>query len=284
MSTNDENHRVDDFSSLNRNANLDINVYTCGTERCEPDHSYGPTVRSGYMLYFVLAGEGSYTVRNHFYALKPGQGFIIEPHTLIRFEADHRQPWTYLWIGFSGRAAERYVQTTALNNSNPTFRFNPDGPVIQAAQAVIAASHTSRNRNLLMTGRLYEFLYQLSSTYPSLAVRTNLDQKEALESALFYITNNYGEDISVSQIADSLHIDRTYLHRLFVKHVGQSPQQYIKTYRMQHATQLLTESDYPIGVIAHAVGYQNPFSFSKAFSQETGMSPRAYRKQHQPAE
>lgn len=114
MSTNYEANRIDDFSSLNRNTNLDINVYTCGSERCDPDHAYGPTVRSGYMVYFVLAGEGSYTVRNHYYPLHTGQGFVIEPHTLIRFQADHQKPWTYLWIGFSGRSAERYLRTTAL--------------------------------------------------------------------------------------------------------------------------------------------------------------------------
>ncbi|MFD1393106.1 AraC family transcriptional regulator [Lacticaseibacillus jixianensis] len=282
MSTNYEANRIDDFSSLNRNSNLDINVYTCGSERCEPDHAYGPTVRSGYMVYFVLAGEGSYTVRNQFYALHSGQGFIIEPHTLIRFQADHHQPWTYLWIGFSGRSAGRYLQTTTLNNAHPIFEFAQTGAVISAAQAVIAASHTSRNRNLLMTGKLYEFLYQLSSTYPSTEVRTSLDQKEVLETALFFIANNYSEQISVKEIAASLHIDRTYLHRLFVRHVGQSPQQYIKSYRIQRATQLLLETSYPIQVIAHAVGYQNPFSFSKAFSQLAGCSPRKYRAQHHP--
>lgn len=281
MSTNDENQRSDYFSNLNRDTNLYINVYTCGTEQCEPDHAYGPTVRSGYMVYFVLAGEGSYTIRDQYYALRAGQGFVITPQTLIRFQADHADPWTYLWIGFSGHSAQRYLQTTALNNTTPTFTFAPNGPVIQAAQAVIAAAHTEGNRNLLMTGKLYEFLFQLNLAYPNTAAATSLDQKAAIESALFYIANNYGEPLSVNEIAGSLHIDRSYLHRLFIKHVGRSPQQYIKHYRLQRAAQLLRETSYPIQVIAKAVGYQNPFSFSKAFSQQAGTSPRNYRNQHQ---
>ena len=34
--------------------NLDAMIYTCGYETCEPGHSYGPVVRSGYLIHYIL--------------------------------------------------------------------------------------------------------------------------------------------------------------------------------------------------------------------------------------
>lgn len=38
--------------------NLDAMIYTCGYETCEPSHSYGPVVRSGYLIHYILSGKG----------------------------------------------------------------------------------------------------------------------------------------------------------------------------------------------------------------------------------
>lgn len=281
MSTN-SNPRIYDYSNTDRSFNVDVNVYTCGSEACEPDHAYGPTVRSGYMIYFALAGIGSYTIRNQAYALHAGQGFLIEPHTLIHFKADHDHPWTYLWIGFSGESASKYLANTALNAEHPVFDFHLPSPSLNAANAVIKASNHETNRNLLMTGKLFEFLYQLAQDYPSREPVKTMNRSEMIEYALYYIAQHFADQLSVESLAEAMHIDRTYLHRLFTKRVGSSPQAYIRRYRIDQAGQLLRETDYPIQVIARAVGYQNQFSFSKAFSTLCGQAPSAYRQTHRP--
>ena len=38
--------------------NLDAMIYTCGYETCKPSHSYGPVVRSGYMIHYILDVRG----------------------------------------------------------------------------------------------------------------------------------------------------------------------------------------------------------------------------------
>ena len=51
---------------------LDAYVYTCGYETCEPGHSYGPVLRSGYLIHYVLGGKGYYRVNNTMYRLEEG--------------------------------------------------------------------------------------------------------------------------------------------------------------------------------------------------------------------
>ena len=50
--------------------------------------------------------------------------------------------------------------------------------------------------------------------------------------------------------------------------------------RMSRSQSLLAESNYPIERIARLVGYQDPASFSRLFSQRTGSSPSQFRAEH----
>ena len=68
--------------------NLDAMIYTCGYEKCSPAHSYGPAVRSGYLIHYILGGKGIYKTEGHLYHLSEGDAFLIRPNTLIYYEAD----------------------------------------------------------------------------------------------------------------------------------------------------------------------------------------------------
>ena len=82
--------------------NLDAMIYTCGREECAPSHSYGPVVRSGYLIHYILSGKGIYKANGRIYHLGEGDAFLICPNSLIYYEADKYHPWTYTWIGFQG--------------------------------------------------------------------------------------------------------------------------------------------------------------------------------------
>ena len=94
--------------------NLDAIIYTCGYEKCSPAHSYGPAVRSGYLIHYILGGKGIYKTEGHLYHLSEGDAFLIRPNTLIYYEADKYHPWTYTWIGFQGIKIEEYLKRTSL--------------------------------------------------------------------------------------------------------------------------------------------------------------------------
>ncbi len=68
--------------------------------------------------------------------------------------------------------------------------------------------------------------------------------------------------------------------RLFKKITGQSFKQYQVTFRMKRAAKLLIERpNRPVAEIAAAVGFEDPFYFSRQFHKQVGQSPSDYRKQ-----
>ena len=98
----------------------DFYLCFCGFAECEPLHSYGPATRPNYILHYVMKGKGIYQVGETKYHLKEGQAFLIEPESLTFYQADKKDPWSYLWVGFGGTEAQRFVRDLGLNSRQLT--------------------------------------------------------------------------------------------------------------------------------------------------------------------
>ena len=72
-------------------------------------------------------------------------------------------------------------------------------------------------------------------------------------------------------------ISRSHLTGSFKKEMGVSPQEYLINFRLEKAASLLRSSKEQINIIAYQCGYEDSLSFSKAFKQKFGMSPKSFR-------
>lgn len=94
-----------------------------------------------------------------------------------------------------------------------------------------------------------------------------------------FIQNNYCYPIRVSDAADYVCINRSYLYTLFRRELGVSPQEYLANCRLTHAAELLVLTDFSVESVAFSCGYGNALVFSKAFKAKYGASPSQYRKE-----
>lgn len=265
------------FSNNNDYSNIELNLYTCGMESCESGHSYGPALRSGYMIHYVLDGKGIYRVNRKTYHLTKDQGFLIEPNTLIYYEADKDNPWQYTWIGFNGTKANDYLKRTTLSSDNPVLSFPENNNLLDSMNSIVSSSKTTSNRNLIILSKLYEFLYLLCEHFPNHEVITTDRPRNYIEDALLFIHQNYADSITIKDIANHICIDRSYLHRLFKKFLNKSPQEYLLSLRIEKAASLITDSQLRISDISRSVGYTDPLLFSKTFKKMKRLSPSEFR-------
>lgn len=268
------------YSDSGHQLNQDLHCYTCGIQACPPGHNYGPTVRKGYIIYLITAGIGIYQVRGKSYRLKAGEGFMIIPGEICRITADPQHPWTYQWTGILGTLPKRYLDQTAINVTNPTFSFKESSSLFKASKAVVVASQALENRNLILTGALYQFLFQFCQDFPAKPTANAAINRTIIENSLYFIHSNYSTNLRVTELADYVHTHRTQLFKLFKRYLNVSPQQYIINYRLARSKDLLASTKWPVGDVAMAVGYQNQFLFSKTFKKHIGVTPSAYRKSH----
>jgi AraC-like DNA-binding protein len=84
---------------------------------------------------------------------------------------------------------------------------------------------------------------------------------------------------TLDTLASHAGLSRTSLAERFRKTMDNTPLNYLRSVRMQHAMGALSASQRSMEHIAQEVGYQDAFSFSKVFKKTVGVAPRAFRQQ-----
>ena len=95
-----------------------------------------------------------------------------------------------------------------------------------------------------------------------------------------YIDQHYSEKIILDEMAAIVKLNPVYFSALFKKETGTTFSNYLLHVRMEHAKELLTQTNDTIMSIALAVGYSDARYFSQTFKKEVGVKPALYRRIH----
>lgn len=93
-----------------------------------------------------------------------------------------------------------------------------------------------------------------------------------------YVEENYNQDISLTEIADKLHINYYYMSSYFKAHTNENLSSYINKVRVEKAKLLLQDKTIPISHISEMVGFSEHNYFSKVFKKHTNLTPTTYRR------
>ena len=95
------------------------------------------------------------------------------------------------------------------------------------------------------------------------------------------IKANYGDNLTLRDLADKYYVNSSYLGRLFKKQYDCSFKEYLCSVRIEEAAALLRETDDDVTVIAERVGYNNTGWFTQKFIEIMGCTPAKYRNSAQ---
>jgi len=248
-----------------------------GWQKCHPGHHYGPNFRGTYILHYIKKGKGVFQVKGKSYQLSAGEVFCIFPGVLVYYKADETDPWEYEWIGFASDDLAAFLAARGLSAEVPVFTAKEE--FVSALERFLAVYDGEAPAQTLLTARAYDVLHSLTNEKaPQNNAPHGLRYINRAKDYLWYFQH---ENITVSQLATYLGIDRSYLTALFKKHLGVSPKEYITNLKMNQACRYLLDTEYSISQVANALGYEELFVFSRAFKKVKGVSPSAYRKSMQ---
>jgi two-component system, response regulator YesN len=100
----------------------------------------------------------------------------------------------------------------------------------------------------------------------------------ALKRVVKHIEEHLSEELSLTSLADIGGFNASYLSRLFKQVQKETISEFILRKRMEFARHLLADTNEKIQDIATKTGYISPHSFTRAFSNENGISPKEYRE------
>ncbi|GAB4508253.1 MAG: hypothetical protein OHK0046_00090 [Anaerolineae bacterium] len=104
------------------------------------------------------------------------------------------------------------------------------------------------------------------------------DYSDCIDSLRRYIRNNLDQPLNREVLASVANFSVPHLHRVFTGCVGENIATYVRRMRLERAGQKLRMGAVDITEVALAAGYQTHAAFGKAFKQQYGLSPSAFRQ------
>ena len=243
----------------------DIVPVRAGYQRCDPGFSFGPVVRDSYTIQYVYSGRGTVIKGNAKYAVAPGECFILRPGETFRLQADVLNPWTYIWIGFRSTL------------THPELDGQDVIPCKEMENLFLSIANCNKLANRPLEPLLLSHIWKLLFSFQQMntpADRSGRKAEEYVERACQLISNHYATT-SVQKLAQELHLNRSYLSRIFKEITGISIQSYLTNTRLQAARSLILQ-DYSVSQASAMVGYSDIASFSRAFKNYYKLSPKQY--------
>lgn len=110
--------------------------------------------------------------------------------------------------------------------------------------------------------------------------RNNTSRRMVTDAQNMVVDRYMEPDLSLDTVCSALGVSNSYFSSVFKKETGKSFITYLTDYRMDHAANLILETNEKSYKIAEQVGYQDANYFSYVFKKRFGMSPSKYRTEH----
>ena len=122
---------------------------------------------------------------------------------------------------------------------------------------------------------LARLLHQI--TADAYAELCRIPERSAIDTLLEFFFENYPRRISLDEMAALVHLNKSYLVRLFRREIGQTPLDYLNGIRISSARELLHSTDLKVSEVAFRCGFESASYFIRRFSAACGETPEQYR-------
>lgn len=255
----------------------------------------------GMEFLYVYGGQGHITVGNQIIEVKPGTFFYFQPFQLHRIQMDvsPEHPYERTIVSFEPAIFESYFD--AFPKLRQYYRrLWEDALPNQMSQGLTMDNDIARmldifHRRLSQTNASdypHEFallLVRLMHTLQDMGfgdmptegsgkAKDSARTKRHSEAMMAWIEEHYHESFTLTELAESLHLTKTYISRVFRAETGSSLMEYVTARRIRQASWLLHETDLPVEHIGEKVGFPNFSYFCQVFKKHAGVSPHQSRK------
>ncbi len=242
-----------------------------GLETCSEDYAINRRGFPVHLLEYVVEGSGNLTLQDQGHGLRKGCLYLYGPGIPCKILTNRERPLVKYFFAFhcKGPSLREQYQLDRL-----FFGANRGGELVgdlvrQLFEEACLGSEDS---------------WRICSYYLDIILlkcaRTRLMEQHYQERAFqvfrsvkAHIEDNYLELARMNDIAGAVDLDPSYISRLFKRYYHLTPYTFLLQKKMEHALDVLRQGKVPVREAAAAVGFEDPFHFSRVFKKFKGISP-----------
>lgn len=272
---------------------VDWGIYlnSAGSQTIPPQNEYPPkshpsgyyfTWEQGrelqeYQLNFITEGGGVLENKHGSFPVKAGSILVTLPGVWHRYKPLYQTGWTENYIGFSGKAVDKFMQHKQFSSGQPVIYAGVREEILDTYLKIFdlveeespGFQHIASGLIIKLLGYLVAFEKQKEFSGKKIA--------EVIEKARFQMRSNVGKNFDLEKFAITHNIGYSWFRRMFKNYTGLSPRQYCLQLKIMRAKELLLNTDHSVKEISYQLGFESIHYFSRLFKKKTGMSPREFR-------
>ncbi|MDC7227647.1 MAG: AraC family transcriptional regulator [Spirochaetales bacterium] len=251
-------------------------VVAAGFERCKPGYSIQREDFPYTAIEFVSDGSGELLLDEKPVHLNRGVMFFYGPGVMHKIDRIAPPGLGKYFLNIAGPGAETMLKKEGFI-SGTSIQIATPGELEPLFNELI--------RNGLKDTMFSDAICRSLAELIILKVRENSMSGQWRESRAYRTFGNcrrileegYLRINSLEEAAHECHVDSAYLCRLFKKFAHQSPYRYLIRLKLNRAAELLHDPAVLVKETSIAVGFHDPFHFSRLFTRAFGLSPTRYR-------
>lgn len=255
--------------------------------------SIGKHCHPEFELFVFAEGQCRFQIGDEFFTAKAGDMFFVQPDILHGAEPIDGGRVAYHIALFDLRLVTGGIEDRAYHEVwlplisgklilDPLI--TPSHPYYdelkRCAENVISCVwfKTMQNELLLRSSLMEMFFLLLDSGSIHEMIVQNIESDDILAPVIGYISEHYMDSITIEELAQTVHLSKSYFMGLFRKTFGMPALSYVHHVRIDAACELLQHNSHSITEIAVKCGYPSLANFNRHFQKEVGMTPGEYRR------
>ena len=223
-----------------------------------------------FLFMYICDGELTVNTKGRLYTAKKDEIVLLD------CRQDHEYYCTksvdFIWFHFNGNNSRQYAQYL-YEKKGLLFTENYVSGLKINFEKIISGAQTIMPNEHYLSHNIGQLLSLLAAP-PTIKPRLNHPFVPAIE----YIANHYNEEIDLYKLCNLCNLSISHFIRGFKIHTGTTPHEYLLSYRLRQAKQLLVNSSFTIEEIAEKCGFNSASHFARAFRKTENISPTQFRK------
>lgn len=229
------------------------------------------------VLIYCIQGEGWYQVQDQKYSVKPNQLFILPAHLSHKYGTSNQNPWTIYWLHFTGGQAGCFLEFLYKNDNYSPLTVVPNEERFRLFEDIYSHLIMSFNLDNIIYANncLYHFLVSFRESVYKHAITE--EQGDVVQQSIEFMKGHLDQKFTLQQLAEQVGLSASHYSAIFRQKTQNSPVNFFMFLKIQWSCQLLENTNLRVKEIAHQIGFDDQYHFSRVFSQFIGLSPQQFR-------